>query len=450
MRDSSPPIPADSAKGPSDVNTSRPNINTILPLELLINVFDIIYLDVTDSLPFPSPYSTALERFRRHPLLDLMLVHRGWYNIVQTSPYYWTYANIGVTDIIARGWRRGVSQDGVPSIGKGEIKELRGLLEKSGSLPLHLTIAPGFISDFSVVPHVLKDHSSRLETLNIVASAGSKAIPIRNTSPEYFVQLLKLPLLSLKRLQIDELTITSFPPEMEPCRIDLDAPNLHQLSSYSHLIIPQTPSHLTFLSVSKLDLRSIEPPFDGSQIELPKLLELRITDCEPGPILSAFLTPILEVLIFRSEDASSHTPAKLPQYPHLRDLQWSDIGPDTVFELVCRCCPNLTRYTNYVVGQEAEVDFKILVDGATILEEGGASTLIKWPKLEEVMFDCATCANLSALVDAVPTIRRIRLLRDPIDSPYRHNQDVEREKEILVELRRKVDVVFLLDPWTDA
>ncbi|KAG8954841.1 hypothetical protein FRC04_010323 [Tulasnella sp. 424] len=440
--------PDDSAKEESDAHKRPININAILPPELLINIFDILYQDTTESLPFPFPYDEALEHFSRHPLLDLMLVHRGWCNLVQTTPSYWTHTNLGVTDIIARAWR-GLSRDAVPWIGKGEIKEVREQLDKSRSLPLHLTIAPGFISDFSIVPHVLKDHASRLETLIILANAASTGVPIRNASPEYLAQLLKLPLPSLKRLQMDELCVTP-PTEMDlTLRIDLDAPNLHQLSSHSHLIIPQNPSHLTFLSVSNLDLQSIEAPFDGSQIELPKLLELRITDCEPGPILSAFLTPTLEVLIFRSEDRPSRSPAELPQYSHLRDLQWSDRGRDPVFKLGFQHCPNLTRYANYAVGQETEANIKILINGATILE-AEENNSITWPKLEEVMFDCATCANLSVLVDAVPTIRRIRLLRDPIESPLPHNQNLEREKEILVELRRKVDVVFWLDPWTDA
>ncbi|KAG8954838.1 hypothetical protein FRC04_010320 [Tulasnella sp. 424] len=449
MQDSSLLNPAASAEGSSDAAASQININTILPLELLINIFNILYQDINDSLPFPFPYNNALQHFCRHPLLDLMLVHRGWYNLVQTTPSYWTDVNIGVTDSIAGGCS-GVGRDGIHSVGMGEVKELQERLKKSGSLPLHLTVAPGFIPDFGIVLRVLEEHAGRLENLNILSNTSMKASSTYDISSEYLVQLLKLPLPLLKRLQMDDLIITHSTPEMDPTlRIDLYAPNLQQLSSHTHFVIPQTPSHLTLLSISSLDLDSIRPSFNGSRMELPRLLELRMANCEPGPILSALLTPALQVLIFQPDYAPTQVPTELPEYSHLRDLQWFDTGPEPTFELVFRRCPNITRYANYVVGQETEARADTLVDEATIFKRTGGIDSIKRPRLEEVLIDYASCASLSALVDAVPTIRRIRVLRDPIAPPHRLDLDMEREKESLVELRRKVDIVFRLDPWTN-
>ncbi|KAG8954839.1 hypothetical protein FRC04_010321 [Tulasnella sp. 424] len=448
MRDSTFLKSTDSQKGISDTYTSPTNINALLPLELLINTFNILYQDISDSLPFPFPYNNALEHFCRHPLLDLMLVQRGWYNLVQTSPSYWTHVNIGVTDRIARGWS-GVGRNNIPSVGIGEVNELRERFGKSGSLPLHLTIAPGFISDFGIVLRLLKEHAVRLETLTILSNTSMKASLAHDISSEHLLQLLKLPLSSLKRLQMDELTIANFTPEADTTlRIDIDAPTLHQLSSNIYFVIPQTPSRLTLLSIANLDLDSIRPSVNWSRTELPKLLELRMANCEPGLILSSLLTPALQALIFQGY-APTQVPTELPEYSHLRDLQWFDTGPEPTFELVFRRCPNITRYANYVVGQETDACADVLSEEATILRRNEGIDSIRWPRLEEVLLDYAPCASLSALVDAVPTIRRIRVLRDPI-APNQSDEDMEREREILVELRRKVDVVFRLDPWTNT
>ncbi|KIO21464.1 hypothetical protein M407DRAFT_245457 [Tulasnella calospora MUT 4182] len=81
----------------------------------------------------------------------------------------------------------------------------------------------------------------------------------------------------------------------------------------------------------------------------------------------------------------------------------------------------------------------------SIFTRSGGFDSIKWPSLEEVLFDCAYCADLLALVDLVPSIKRIRILKNPCELG---DKDVERER--LVKLREKIDVALWLDPWKDV
>ncbi|KAG8911632.1 hypothetical protein FRC00_006137 [Tulasnella sp. 408] len=200
--------------------------------------------------------------------------------------------------------------------------------------------------------------------------------------------------------------------------------------------------------MSGIGILTCQSTLTQGQVQLPKLLYLRIADCEPGLLLSALSTPLLRVLVCYLEGRSIHVPEDLPEYTHLKDLQWSDVGPDPTFELVFRRCPNLTRYANYVIGKEMDLDIHLIVDAPTILTLPGGINSIKWSNLEEVLFDSTTYAALRQLVDAVPTIKRIRTLRDPVQDPLRYNEDVETERTYLSELREKVDVVLWLDPWT--
>ncbi|KAG9039872.1 hypothetical protein FS837_000891 [Tulasnella sp. UAMH 9824] len=405
-------------------------INSVLPPELLATVFDDLYRNIKESLPFPLPYDKALKHSDRHPLLDCMLVCRRWWNIVQASPFYWTVAMVGVTSED----RSGPGQEG--------LINAQNYLDKSGSLPLHLTIAPEYVSDSGFMLQILKKHVGRVEILNIISGEiDDRSIPLHHLD-----QLLRLPFLSLKRLQLDELQVDISTPEMDlPLRIDLDAPHLHQLFYHLYVIISPTPSRLSLLSISGSDDEWIEPPAVRRQIELPELVELRITESDPGSILSMFATPVLQVLIVRCEYTSNKVPGKLPEYPHLRDLQWSDVGHDATFELVLQQSPNLRRYANYVIGREENIHLGQLTDPPSVFERRGGIDSIKWPSLEEVLLDCALCDSLLKLVDLVPTIKRIRVLKDPSDLG-----DPITEAELLAELRQKVDFALWLYPWSNV
>ncbi|KAG8929265.1 hypothetical protein FRC01_004612 [Tulasnella sp. 417] len=447
MQEGSAQSYANPANVAPSAKTNPININSLFPPELLVTVFDVLHRDIMESLPFPLPYDEGLQRFKQNPLVILMLVCRGWCDLIKTTPGYWTFVDIGVL------YNATVREqaDAVRSLGSEGVENLKRRLEKAGSLPLYVTVAPEYILDFGTVLEILKEHAHQLETINIVKMPQLKRATLRQVSSEQFLQLFELPLPSLKRLHIDQFHLIPRPPvPWIGSRVEMDAPQLYHLSSHLHILIPQNPFHLTSLSISGVDVTIIRSILTHGQVELPNLLNLRITDSEPGLVLSALSTPLLQVLVYQSEDASTHLPEELPEYSHLRDLQWSDVGPDSTFDPLFRRCQHLARYANYVIGTEAELDISMLVDPPTILARPGGIDSIKWPDLQEVLFDCATYAALKALVDLVPTIKRIRTLRDPIASPMRHDEDVERERTYLSELREKVDVVVWLDPWTET
>ncbi|KAG8929263.1 hypothetical protein FRC01_004610 [Tulasnella sp. 417] len=424
--------------------TNQININSLFPPELLVDVFDVLHRDAMDSLPFPLPYNEGIRTFKHHPLSDCMLVCRGWCNLIKTMPTYWTFVAIGALPKVVAGQ----PQDVVRLLGSEDVRDLKGRLKKAGSLPLYVTVAPEYILDFGTVLDILKEHAFQLETINIVKMPDLKRVTLHHISTEQLLQLFKLPLPSLKRLHIDEFDLLpSTSATWNSSRVEIDAPQLYHLSWSSDLLIPQSPSHLTSLFISEVDTPTLRSTLTHGQVQLSSLIHLRITFSEPGLILSALSTPLLQVLIYYSEDASIHIPEELPEYPHLKELQWSDVGPDPTFDLVFRCCPHLARYANYVIGKEEELDVTLLVNLPTVLTRLGGTTLIKWPALEEVLFDCATYAALKALVDVVPTIKRIRTLRDPLASPITLGTDTTRERALLSDLEEKADVVIGLDPW---
>ncbi|KAG8894260.1 hypothetical protein FRC00_009233, partial [Tulasnella sp. 408] len=168
------------------------------------------------------------------------------------------------------------------------------------------------------------------------------------------------------------------------------------------------------------------------QIELPELLELRIAECEPGPILLALSTPVLQILTFHWDYWITFAPEQLSQYPYLRDLQWSDLGTDAVFELVFRRRPSLTRYANYVVGRGEQIDYSWLYEAPSIVEVLRAIDSTERPRLEEMLIDYPSCVDLLALVDLVPTIKRIRVFKDPWEPG-----EMETGQKLLTESRQK-------------
>ncbi|KAG8906651.1 hypothetical protein FRC00_012429, partial [Tulasnella sp. 408] len=76
---------------------------------------------------------------------------------------------------------------------------------------------------------------------------------------------------------------------------------------------------------------------------------------------------------------------------------------------------------------------------------GGLNTCRYWPVLEEVSLDCASCDHVATLIRAVPSIKRVRVLRDPVLSCDTDDQEGERDK--LAVIRGKVEMAIRADPW---
>ncbi|KAG8924782.1 hypothetical protein FRC01_011061 [Tulasnella sp. 417] len=116
-----------------------------------------------------------------------------------------------------------------------------------------------------------------------------------------------------------------------------------------------------------VDLKNLNPPVDGLRVELEQLVELRITDCDPGAVLSTFSTPILGKLVLDNKRRSYVLPESLPEHQHLKELQWNDVGQDPTFTRFLSLCPNVTVYADYVVGLEDDIPLEIIDAPPTIL-----------------------------------------------------------------------------------
>ncbi|KAG9048363.1 hypothetical protein FS837_000166 [Tulasnella sp. UAMH 9824] len=416
-------------------------INHVLPPEIFTSIFDILY----DAAPLeaaplvvPSEQQMA-SHFKCHPLLSAMLVCKAWYSLVESTPKYWTSIAIGVGGMV--GWGSMLPQDD-----QGELlaKMLEEILKRSAQLPIQVTVVPELIPDLAIVTKALSPHTHRLSSLSLLGNEDRRRGPIHVDRLE---DLLNTPFPALQRLVIWSLGLHPHADLLsESYDVKLTAPKLRQLACDLHFISPHSTSLLTHLSLAYV---TWDDPYLGlplGPVELPQLLELYMTYCHPDKILPTLLSPALQTLIVHKHERGRRLLPKPPQYANLRELQWCDVGQEECFDEILELSPNLTRYSNYVLGTEEEVDLSL--DPATIFDiigaiGGGRETNIGWPKLKEVYLDIAYGAGINELIQAFPSIEFLRILRDPIEAVM--DEEKEEEAKFLEELGRKVAFKFGID-----
>ncbi|KAG8946376.1 hypothetical protein FRC00_009631 [Tulasnella sp. 408] len=408
------------------------DINEVIPPELLLLILDQVYVEAIDSISLAPSTAPPLNH---HPLLNTMLVCRSWHQMIMSTPVFWTFVWIGA---------------GTPPRDV-EGKRLRAALERSGQLPLSVMMAPERIERLIHFPNVqeaLEDHLQRVEAFSFVRMERKRQnIP----SGRDIELLLGHPLPSLKRLNVDRFKISYTGYWWsDQLRITIDSPQLEELSCHYHFIIPQSPLHLTSISLSSVD--SPTDSFTPKNIDLPLLLDLRLTKCNVATLLSAFVTPSLRRLFVDENGWRISTAPSLRPYPKLEELQWNDEGPDPTFSALLPLCPNLIRYSKYQVGGEENPGFQEIETPATILgvlaHESGDNhgpSASSWPKLEEVLLDAGKCDDVFALLDAIPSIKRVRILQSSTERSDEETQ--KREADLFLSLRKLVDIVFGLDSW---
>ncbi|KAG8918862.1 hypothetical protein FRC01_001619, partial [Tulasnella sp. 417] len=222
---------------------------------------------------------------------------------------------------------------------------------------------------------------------------------------------------------------------------------LRRMSCENHFVVPQSASRLTHLSLYKVRSGNLDPPLSSISVELPRLLELRLFSCEPGEILPTLSTPALQTLVAYNNWTGVRFRSKPPLYTELRELQWSDVGPEPCFQDILELSPNLTRYSNYVLGKEDELDLWAIDDPATILGivSQGLESKNVCSVLREVSLDVASGQEIDRLVTAVPSIQLLRVLRDPREGS--DSEEKQTETSMLEELKRKVDWEMGRGPW---
>ncbi|KAG9047425.1 hypothetical protein FS837_002281 [Tulasnella sp. UAMH 9824] len=455
-------------------STLKADINSILPPEVLALAFTFPFNDAVDAISFDLPggpdAAEVQRRFKQHPLWNASLVCRAWYGIIKNTRRFWTFVAFGFTSPAEPSESANdppaTATSCSPRMRPGKrLRTIEVLLQRSGRLPLTVVLCPENIQSLPTITHSLRKHFDRLEILSLVPSDNLEPLPrgrypMPSTTTLFrALHLITEPMPKLKLLSFSSC-IKCFPSAIVgrglSVRRDVDAPELETLSCHTHLIVPKLPTRLSSLSLIKVDIYQ----YTQRSIELPNLVDLRIQDCDAGTILSTFLTPSLRRLVVRRGDALRNPdPHQLSRYDSLQELQWADAGHDPVFTILCRLCPNLQRYFNYIRGSDIEKDIKIVDTYSpmdfnrrptilSVFDEdvlGGVNTSRNWPVLEEVSLDTASCDHVARLIKTVPSIKRVRILRNRVLSNIGVYQERERDK--LEMLRGSVKIAIGGESW---
>ncbi|KAG8946795.1 hypothetical protein FRC04_011451 [Tulasnella sp. 424] len=414
------------------------SINRIFPPDLFTHVFDFLHAAETppDQSHFEIPSEEqVISRCRRHPLLTAMLVCRAWYNLIQATPNYWTSVAIGVGGVI--GWGSKLPQE---TQKESFAEMLDEVLERSGQLPIQVTVVPGRVLDFEIVSNALRKNARRLRTLSLLPWSNGQG---ERVPSDHIKDLLDNVFPALEQFIIGDLKISSHvQPASTADTFNLTAPELRQLTCERHLINPHSASHLNRLSLTK-----VWAPLPAGCVELPRLLDLHLFHCNPCEILPSLSTPALQTLIAFNESPRGRLRSRPPQYANLRELQWSDTGVEECFKEILELSPNLTRYSNYVFGKEDDLSLSDISEPATVLGivSNNPEAKARYPLLKEVCLDVATGEEIDGLIATIPSIEFIRILRDPRE--LGSDDQKEREAKTLEELRRKVDWVVDRGSW---
>lgn len=445
----------------------RAGINSLLPPELLALAFSFLVTDAVDAISFKSPggpdATEVQRRFSQHPLWNPSLVCRAWHAIVKGTPRFWTFVAIGVTPPAEQSVDASDSHSAMATSSQREerSKRIEILLNRSGRLPLTIVMCPQNIQDFDSVSYAIHKHFDRLETLSLITSAqhgriGRRPWPFRTTLHQG-LGLLAAPMPKLKLLSVAKCLkpfMYGIAGRSMSIQKEVNAPELETLSCHTHLIVPESPTRLLSLSLINVDIDQ----FGRRAVELPHVVDLRIEDCSPGIILSTLLTPSLRRLVVKKWTISNDS-VQLPRFDSLQELQWLDTGEDPVFVTLSRLCPNLNRYLNYIEEDNLEKDIKMnekpfprafdptpMILG--VFDEdglGGVNAHNNWPVLEEVSLKSTSCDHVATLIEAIPSIKRVRILRDPV--LLCNEDDREGEMGKFTMLRRKVEVAIRGEPW---
>lgn len=234
-------------------------INSALPPELLLSVFDFIYTEMTQPLSYPHTRSEVVAMHKRHALLDVMLVCRAWRNLVVASARYWATVNVGIRESLGSS-RGGTS---IPENGNSQKKDLELQLERRGEQPIQVNVGMDQVEDFAVVFSSPRNQAHRWQVFNLLAVVGvgiSEAINQR-----LFTSLFNLPLPRLTSLHVGQFCVGKDVSELYiGVGFQVDAPNLRALLRISS-------DHSSFAFPSQISIpqrrspRRATPPYGRTE-----------------------------------------------------------------------------------------------------------------------------------------------------------------------------------------
>ncbi|KAG8993689.1 hypothetical protein FRB90_000622 [Tulasnella sp. 427] len=251
---------------------------------------------------------------------------------------------------------------------------------------------------------------------------------------------------SLRRLHVDLIIMSFTISPQSGVYVPMNAPQPEELFFWEHWAFPRSPIHLASLSITKVFADNFNFELNADSVELPPLQYLHFRDCDPLPFLNALITPSLSRLIVDGGIiASVLNPKPLSRaYWSLEELQWLDQGPDPTFSTLAHLAPNLRCYSNFIIGQEADIQFHYICTPPTIFNFLETLKMSIWSILEEILLDIGRISNIVDLIRIHPVRKRIRILKLPSGLQGELKEGME---EIFSKLRRRVDIAFGLDPW---
>ncbi|KAG8912616.1 hypothetical protein FRC01_004994 [Tulasnella sp. 417] len=413
-------------------SASTSNIYT-LPIELLCPIFLYLYKD-------PAKHATNGLR-NTHKLTFIMLVCKHWKDIVECTPTLWTDIWLGRGPVLtdARdGW----------------ITRLEALFERSGTIPLNLTITLGFV-DLEDARKVLLHHLPRCQTLVLQPSEvhtdwalSTKRLHQRVSTVH---DILSSPFPILQKILIDPIYLKVETNYGGP--LQLDAPNLRFLSSYSPHIIPfvkaygSPPAHDCLESFSIVGgWGNVMEMLPLTRVALPGLRSLSLTQTEDlWNILQVLETPNLECLVVDCglADWPEEVNTPTPVLNKLRKLSWYT-DPDATDEganihHLLQHCPNIESFS-YLSNEDADVLLLALPDPLTETRDGSPRLC---PKLRRLHLAYASFEQVRELVLIRPALEYVSLQRRKPEDTVTRSQAVWHEKVDLVRwIRSKVEFEF--------
>ncbi|KAG8971969.1 hypothetical protein FRC05_010504 [Tulasnella sp. 425] len=239
-------------------------------------------------------------------------------------------------------------------------------------------------------------------------------------------------------------------------------PSLQRLSCRGYLLLPTSAPCLASITLHGIKSDNLER-LRSHPLPLPNLVQLRVIRC-PNilEILAILSAPALQTLVIGPHDGhvdddwAEDPPFIYPTlstYQHLQELQWGDWESALdVLTYLLRRCPNLLRFSDYIHGLEgltyqdhyvSHIPTHLMSHDVSPVSDPLCS------KLEEVCFDVVNPRQVEELVEARPSIKRVRFLSDPsaIYSGARDAVSRSEWEEPLERLRERVDVTIGLESW---
>ncbi|KIO18399.1 hypothetical protein M407DRAFT_31949 [Tulasnella calospora MUT 4182] len=386
-----------------------------LPPEIFTDIFLHLHSD-------PSIPRAADDLRNTHKLTFVMLVCKGWKDIVEVAPILWTDIWLGWCPPYLRNEGTGQWSD-----------YIKARFARSGTLPLNLTIMVEQVN-LEELSSLLLPHISRCKKLALRAlKAETMWTPnFQANTTSVIHHILSSPLPTLQTIIVERLALRQG--SDGPCDpLELDAPNLREIATLSSDIIPFVKPRLPLLSThNSLERLSISPDWENILPHLPydlislpnlKFLYVAYTD-HLWNLLQVIETPNLEHFVVNCDYANwpEEVDTVIPVMSNLRELEWYT-DPGAVYEQptlhhLLQHCPNISSFS-YICNEGSagafqedleagELDDPLLAL-SILLHETQHGTLEFCPQLRRLRIVCASFEQVRDLILLRPMLEHVSM-----------------------------------------